>query len=813
MSNQLLQASLFQLKVMTDKTKGKFINRQFLVVLLSFFLFAVNLSAQETSIQVGSTTRNMIIYAPPGIEPNRPLVISMHGLNQTMNDQVNQTQFKSVAEANNFVIVFPQAIDNSWQLWGTGDTDFILAIIDEMNTRYEIDRDRVYLSGFSMGGMMTYYAATQIADKIAAYAPVTGFLMDGPNTNSSRPIPIIHVHGMDDTFVPYNRVQECLDAWIERNGCPTTPEVIQPYPENNTETQTSKKHWGPGKEGVEIEFISLEGVGHWYKDDPNSVFTSQEIWNFCKKFSLKMGYPEFKYASVTESNPKQIQVNLSEEIVDSSYFHGFAVNVDNAPVTIDSVVMLNTNQLLINLGDSLQKENEITLSYSNGNVFSTTGKQLVSFSDTIVNNLLKGASPRIIELTTNKNGDTLAVRFNMKMQNPSDISTLALNAEYNGQTNIPILQSSFLNNDSTVLAFTLGDQVYRDYALSLTYTGSNLISKDNGILKSFSDLQVTNNSNGLPVHINSGELKTDGITLSLEFSKPMGKVSGIPDNLTLDVNGNTISIKSVSVINNTLELTLRESIHYDDVVEASYTPGKITAADNGPLEAFSNLDITNQVSEPTWISTPGKVEAENYTFIYGMQTETTSDAGGGQNLGYIGDGSWVEYAIENNTTETNFQISFRLAATSENGQIDYFIDNDNMGRVAAPNTGGWQVYQSVDKDISIPQGKHYLKLIATKGGFNINYMDVQEIDTGIQKIKGTNIRIFPNPVSEEIKIYSTDFMHNKIEIFNATGNLVMSRETEGETILSIPIHLENGVYIVKISNETQYRQKRIVISK
>jgi poly(3-hydroxybutyrate) depolymerase len=48
----------------------------------------------------------MIIYAPAGIEQNRPLFISMHGMNQTMQDQKNQTQFESVAQANNFVLFF-----------------------------------------------------------------------------------------------------------------------------------------------------------------------------------------------------------------------------------------------------------------------------------------------------------------------------------------------------------------------------------------------------------------------------------------------------------------------------------------------------------------------------------------------------------------------------------------------------------------------------------------------------------------------------------------------------------------------------------
>ena len=262
------------------------IYRRFLFALLSF-LFINAVKAQEDSIKVGTTTRQMIVYAASGIEENRPLVITMHGRSQTMYDQKNQTQFESVARDNNLVLVYPNAINKSWQLWGTTDVDFILAIIDEMYKRYKIDRNRVYLSGFSMGGMMTYYAATKIADKIAAYATVGGFLMKGPDTNSSRPIPIIHVHGADDNYVPHSRVQECMDAWITRNGCAATPVVTKPYPAGKPDSQSSMKYWGQGKEGVEIVFISVAGVGHWYSDDQNAVFTSQEIWNFCKKFSLK----------------------------------------------------------------------------------------------------------------------------------------------------------------------------------------------------------------------------------------------------------------------------------------------------------------------------------------------------------------------------------------------------------------------------------------------------------------------------------------------------------------------------------------------
>lgn len=792
--------------------KQKKINQQFLFIILCIFLFAINSNAQETSIKVGSATRKMIVYAPSGIETNRPLVISMHGMNQTMTDQKNQTQFISVAQANNFVLVFPQSNGSQWELWGTNDIDFILAIIDEMYNQYGIDRDRVYLSGFSMGGMMTYYAATKIADKIAAYAPVSGFLMDGPNTNSSRPIPIIHVHGADDNYVPHSRVQECMDAWIKRNGCPTTAMVTQPYPADKPASKSSKKYWGPGKEGVEIVFISVGGVGHWYSDDPNGVFTSKEIWNFCKKFSLRDGVPEFKYASVTDNNPKQIQVVLSKSILDSIYFSGFTVKIDSQVAKIDSVVLSDSNRLVINVSDSIKNYNKVTLSYGNGNVTSTLKKKLANFNDTLVDNLLKGAAPRITELITNEGGDTLMAKFNMKMQVPSDVSALALTAEYNGQKVFPVLQGSFYKGDSTILFFPLGEKVYRDYALLFTYSGSNIVSADSGLLKPVSDIAVSNISNGLPVHINTGVIETDGITLTLEFSKPMALDKGQSGYITLLNNGKSAGFDGYSVSKNSILFALPKSVHYGDTVTISYTQGGIKAADNGPLEGFIDFAVNNKVSTPVWNEIPGKIEAENFAFKSGMQTESTGDAGGGLNLGYIGDGNWLEYTIENNTSKVDYQISFRVAAPSTGGIIDFYIDEKAAGRVTIPSTGNWQVYKSVVKDITINQGKHYLKVVATKAGFNLNYLDIHEPQTGVGKVTEAKTTIYPNPVSNEMIISSVDFQHNKIEVFDIMGSLVTSRATIGEPVLRIPVHLPDGIYFVKISNEKQYQLNKVLIA-
>ncbi len=263
--------------------------QKLMYAVICMLLLSSNLMAIEY-LQVGSTTRNMIVYAPANIQQNRPLLINLHGLNQDAAYQQAQAQWKSIADAEKFVVVYPNAINKSWDLNGTTDIDFILAIIEKMSSRYGIDRNRVYLSGFSMGGMFTYYAATKIADKIAAFAPVSGYLMGGPNTNSSRPIPIIHVHGTADNVVPYSGVQTCLNAWIARNGCSTTAQVTNPYPSWKTGSTAYKTYWGGGDQNSEIVLITLKDKGHWWSMDySGSVSTSQEIWDFCKNFTLNSG--------------------------------------------------------------------------------------------------------------------------------------------------------------------------------------------------------------------------------------------------------------------------------------------------------------------------------------------------------------------------------------------------------------------------------------------------------------------------------------------------------------------------------------------
>ena len=256
--------------------------------LLAFFLLTSWLPTQAETIMVGGQQRSYIKYVPSNLGAKRPLLISCHGMNQDANYQKNMLDIASVADTAKFVTVFPEGIDKGWDISGDRDINFVLSLIDEMVTKHDIDRNRVYLSGFSMGGMFTYHAMNKIADKIAAFAPISGYPMGGTTASASvRPIPIIHTHGTSDDVVVFSGVQGALNAWINHNACPSTPQVVTNY---RGAAAITRRTWGPGNNNVEVVLMELSGKGHWISND-YGVKTGDEIWKFCKRFSLELKDP------------------------------------------------------------------------------------------------------------------------------------------------------------------------------------------------------------------------------------------------------------------------------------------------------------------------------------------------------------------------------------------------------------------------------------------------------------------------------------------------------------------------------------------
>lgn len=255
--------------------------------LSTFALAAATFAAAPVfadNLNVNGTTRQMTVYAPKNIEQGRPLIIQMHGMNQDAAYQKNAAKWESIADTARFVVVFPDGQNKAWDISGDKDINFLKAIINEMNSKYGIDKNRVYVSGFSMGGMMSYHAANKMGDQIAAIAPVSG----GGGVNSpKRAIPIMHTHGTSDDVVNYNSTVNTLKNWVSAQKCSSSSQKIKPYPTTKSGSAASLEIWSGCTDNVEVRLLTIEGKGHWYSmDEAVSVNTSVEIWNFVKNYSL-----------------------------------------------------------------------------------------------------------------------------------------------------------------------------------------------------------------------------------------------------------------------------------------------------------------------------------------------------------------------------------------------------------------------------------------------------------------------------------------------------------------------------------------------
>ncbi|WP_051084020.1 carbohydrate-binding protein [Gilvimarinus chinensis] len=122
---------------------------------------------------------------------------------------------------------------------------------------------------------------------------------------------------------------------------------------------------------------------------------------------------------------------------------------------------------------------------------------------------------------------------------------------------------------------------------------------------------------------------------------------------------------------------------------------------------------------------PAKVEAENYCDMLGVLTETTSDTGGGTNIGWIDAGDWAEYRLSV-AERTDFLVTARVASQNGGGRMNIEVNGNNIGGYDIPATGGWQNWQSLSVPVTLDAGTHEVKFNFVNGGFNLNWVDFSE---------------------------------------------------------------------------------------
>ena len=248
-------------------------------------------------VKVGTSTRKTLTYVPKNVEKSPALVISLHGMNQDPEYQQKQTQWSALADTEGFIVTYPLGNNRMWDTGGTGDVKFVEAIMKDMELKHNVDKNRIYLSGFSMGSWLGYHCLETLGDKIAAFGPVSGVDI-GKQPKANRKVSIMHIHGTGDDVFKYTgdpshmaggypSIEEYVKKWAAYEGCDASnPQVIRPYPAGSTGPKATRTIYNNVNEGVEVNLIAIDGKGHWHSNEPNGVNSTKELWTFFKRHQL-----------------------------------------------------------------------------------------------------------------------------------------------------------------------------------------------------------------------------------------------------------------------------------------------------------------------------------------------------------------------------------------------------------------------------------------------------------------------------------------------------------------------------------------------
>lgn len=250
-------------------------------------LTAVTASAynkQSIDISVNGQQRNMVVFTPNTLPAKSPLFIVTHGMNQDPEYQYGSDKLYEMIDTAKFVVTYLRSDGTTWDIGGTKDQNFVIKTIDEMATRFDIDRDRVYWSGFSMGSMLIHHCIANMQDKIAAFAPTSGIqFSEQPWNNCTKPVNMLECIAYGDNVFGYEEygIHAYIENYATHDQHTNYTKIAHYKPISSSWYDGDLEKWTGGPNGGEVWLYSYNNGGHYPMD-----LNRHLIWNFCKRFAL-----------------------------------------------------------------------------------------------------------------------------------------------------------------------------------------------------------------------------------------------------------------------------------------------------------------------------------------------------------------------------------------------------------------------------------------------------------------------------------------------------------------------------------------------
>lgn len=277
------------------------------------------------------------------------------------------------------------------------------------------------------------------------------------------------------------------------------------------------------------------------------------------------------------------------------------------------------------------------------------------------------------------------------------------------------------------------------------------------------------------------------------------------------------------------------SFSEDTTVGSGFVTMNITEFNDG--DSIRNgafyIVIANDTIDSMQVSQIGKlsnfrVEAEDYIAMSGVQTETTSDIGGGANVGWIDDGDSMTFTLDISHTGS-YQIDYRVASQNESGEFYLEMNDSAYSLIYTSPTGDWQNWEDFSDTAYFEEGIHEITLVVYQGGFNLNYFDftylgedniapvhtptIPDVPNNLRGLASRNISI-ENPIEgNTISIFGLEDGRNyDCFIFSIEGQ-ILDKIVITSTHNQIPMYHPSGKYICSIVSKDNSYKSFVVVKK
>ena len=340
--------------------------------LFFFALFAFALNAQTTkTITWDGQERQYLEYVPTSYSETvaAPVLFMLHGMGDDINNIFQATQIRNVAEEQGWIIICPQALDFTYAIPGLGSQDFgtcwnvgstvsvsfemygfplnfdvtvnenvddegfLMAALEATKAEYNVDQDKIFFAGFSLGGFMSHRMAIQHGDIINSIAAVSGVI--GNDLTTLTPVDNVNVlqfFGTNDEMITYDDamislqtlgyynlgmpVEETVEYWRAFNQCDEAP-IVEQYPDTHNDGLTFEMYrYLNGNNDSRVAFIKVyNGIHTWYSGYNHDIDYNTEIVNFFNNTTDVNGVEEATSNTLTVyPNPANDFINVDKTV-------------------------------------------------------------------------------------------------------------------------------------------------------------------------------------------------------------------------------------------------------------------------------------------------------------------------------------------------------------------------------------------------------------------------------------------------------------------------------------------------------------------